>query len=82
VHDLGKVRCGIVTFTVKGKDPQEMRSELWKHRINVWISPVEMARLDMESRELQSVVRASVHYYNSEAEIERFCEMLRSVVNS
>ena len=44
--------------------------------INTTVSLAKHARLDMGSRELDEVVRASVHYYNTEEEIERFCEVL------
>ncbi len=72
-HDLGEKQCGIVTFTVDGLPPSEIRRRLTGQRMNVSVSPVEYTRLDMEERGLESVVRASVHYYNSEEEVDRFC---------
>jgi selenocysteine lyase/cysteine desulfurase len=47
--------------------------------INVSVSSVESTRLDMDERGLGEIVRASVHYYNSEEEIERFCEVLAAL---
>jgi cysteine desulfurase / selenocysteine lyase len=76
VTDLGEERCGIVTFTLGGKEPMEIRNWLAARQVNVWYSMIESTRIDMEARHLQSVVRASLHYYNSEEEISRFCEVL------
>ena len=42
-------------------------------------STVASTRFDMEARGLNEVVRASVHYYNDEAEIARFCESVRVI---
>jgi selenocysteine lyase/cysteine desulfurase len=35
-----------------------------------------MARLDFDPRGLESVVRASVHYFNTEAELDRLGAVL------
>jgi cysteine desulfurase/selenocysteine lyase len=79
VTDLGREQCGIVTFTVRGKDPLEIRDLLTANQINVWYSVIESTRIDMEERNLQSIVRASVHYYNTEEEISRFCQVLQGI---
>src|SRR5262245_19881450 len=77
--DLGAERCGIVSFTVAGHDADEIRQTLARQHINVSVSHLTSTRLDMEARGLTSVVRASVHYYNSEAEIDRFCTTLTAL---
>lgn len=74
--DLGKEKCGIVTFNVLGLDPIEVKTRLNENGINVSISRAEYARLDMQKRKLNSLVRSSVHYYNTEEEIERFCKTI------
>jgi cysteine desulfurase/selenocysteine lyase len=79
LRDLGAQKCGIVTFTMDGRDPQEIRRRLAEQKINVSVSVAEYSRLDMDNRGLASVVRASVHYYNDEAEIEQFCDALCSL---
>ena len=76
VQDLGVRRCGIVAFTVRNRDPQDIRRKLAEHKVNVSVSPAEYTRIDMDQRGLESVVRASVHYYNSEEEIARFCNLV------
>ena len=72
VRDLGAEPCGIVTFTVAGKEALTVRDELSGRGINVSTTTPDHTRLDSEARNLPSMVRASVHYYNSEEEVERF----------
>ena len=80
VRDIGAERCGIVTFTVGGHGARGRCSRRWPARaMNVTTSTVASTRFDMEARGLDEVVRASVHYYNDEAEIERFCEGVRVI---
>ena len=79
VRDLGRVRCGIVTFTCDGHSPGEVMQRLRVKGIAVRTVERSSTRIDMERRGLDELVRASVHYYNTEAEIERLCEALRSL---
>lgn len=71
VRDLGERRCGIVTFTVDGVDPDTIRSELDAENISVWSSGAPLARIDLDSRGIDAMVRASVHYLNTVEELDR-----------
>lgn len=79
IHDLGKEKCGIVSFTAGDKDPAEIQKRLEEQNINVNVSRAPSTLLDMKARNLTSLLRASVHYYNSEEEIERFCTALKPI---
>lgn len=70
IHDLGAVRCGIVTFSIPGVCADAIKAELRKRGINVTIALAQATRLDMIPRGLDRIVRASLHYYNSEDEID------------
>jgi cysteine desulfurase / selenocysteine lyase len=76
LHDQGTQKCGIVTFTKAGEDAEAIRIRLHSAQINLSVSPRSYALLDFDARGLTSLVRASVHYYNTEAEIERFVDVL------
>ncbi len=80
VHDRGVTQCGLVTFTVEGKDPAAIKEILARQRINVTVSERSSTLLDLSERGLNSLVRASVHYYNSEEEIERFCQAIETLL--
>jgi selenocysteine lyase/cysteine desulfurase len=73
VRDKGLVRCGIVTFTKETEDPASLHRRLRARAINTSVSTAEYARFDMAERKLESMLRASVHYYNTEEEVARFC---------
>jgi selenocysteine lyase/cysteine desulfurase len=74
VLDQGVTKCGIVSFIVAGVEPAEVKHQLLAQKINTSVSTLASTRLEMEARHLQSLNRASVHYYNTRAEIETFCE--------
>ena len=72
VRDVGRDKCGIVTFTVDGKEPSELQGQLSVRGVNVSVTDRSSTRIDMEARDIQSMVRASVHYFNTDNEVERF----------
>jgi cysteine desulfurase / selenocysteine lyase len=76
VRDLGIERCGIVTFTVEGQAAEDVSRRLSEDRINTSVTATSSTLLDMEDRNLEALVRASIHYYNTEEEVSRFCETL------
>jgi len=79
VHDRGKTKCGIVTFTAETARADELLSELRQRSINVEVLRPQDARLDFESRQLPPLVRASVHYFNRNEEIDDFCNAVRDL---
>jgi selenocysteine lyase/cysteine desulfurase len=76
VHDTGAVKCGIVTLTVDGWDAHELRPALGAQGVNVDLSEAVDTRLDFEARGLEPMIRASIHYFNTEEEIARFVGLI------
>lgn len=76
LRDLGAQRCGIVTFTVADEDPFALATRLRAENINISVSTIDFARYDFGGRGLDAVARASVHYYNTEDELDRFVDSL------
>ena len=74
VRDLGRERCGIVSFTSTDIEADDIKAALQEDAINVSTSSTSSTLLDMQEREITSIVRASVHYYNTEEEVKRFAE--------
>lgn len=70
--DKGAVRCGIVSFVPAAEDAAALQRRLRLQGINCSVSTPFSTRYDAEARSLPVLVRASVHYYNDEAEVDRF----------
>lgn len=79
VRDKGKRLSGLVTFTLEGHDPNELKARLRRAGINVSVSTRLYAQLDMGERGIDKMVRASVHYYNTEDEIRRIGDAVEGV---
>jgi len=76
VHDGGRLRCGIVTFTVDGHTTTNVASAARAAGVNVSVTDLPAARLDLGGDRPQSVVRASPHYYNTSDELDRLAEVV------
>jgi selenocysteine lyase/cysteine desulfurase len=76
VHDFGDQQCGIVTFSVNGMDSATVKSKLAEKQINVSVGKAVSTLIYMNKNHLTSVVRASVHYYNTVEEIGVMCGVL------
>jgi cysteine desulfurase/selenocysteine lyase len=79
VHDRGSEQCGIVTFSIRGHESAEVKNQLAKLGINVSVGAAPATLIYMEKHRLKSIIRASVHYYNTEEEINTMCNFLKQV---
>jgi len=82
VRDRGVEKCAIVTFTVAGEPAYDVAKRLSAGGVNVSVTPDTYSRLDLGARGLDAVVRASVHYYNTEPELERLVEVVAQGVRT
>ena len=76
VRDLGRNPSAIVSFTVEGRDADAIVAEALQAGITIGASKASSTRIDAEVRGLPPVVRASPHYYNTEAEIDRLLDLV------
>jgi selenocysteine lyase/cysteine desulfurase len=79
VHDKGERRCGIVTFAVEGHEAAAVSARLRsEHGINTSVTSTSHTRWDSDDRHLAPMVRASVHAYNTVAEVDLLVEAVAS----
>lgn len=76
VVDIGRDKCGIVTFSQADQDPFETKRRLGAAGVNLSVSRPDSTLLDATRRKLPPILRASVHYYNDEQEIDRLIAAL------
>ncbi|RKE37566.1 selenocysteine lyase/cysteine desulfurase [Paraburkholderia sp. BL23I1N1] len=81
LQDRGAVKSGIVTFTLDRCDAADVQQWLASQarRINVSRSTFQSTMLDMQMRGLRDVVRASVHAYNSDEDIDALVQVVQAM---
>lgn len=75
VHDQGIEKSGIVTFSIDGVDALAFRDDARTHGINVSQTVPSVWQVGQGAPD-KPIVRSSLHYYNTDEEIARFCELV------
>jgi len=76
VRDQGNRPNGINTFTIDGCDLNALLHHLRAQGINTSVTNFDQAWLDLKERGIERIMRASVHYYNTEEEVERLVQAI------
>ncbi|MDQ0395978.1 aminotransferase class V-fold PLP-dependent enzyme [Labrys monachus] len=74
LRDLGRSPSAIVSFTLDGHEAESVVASAAAAGIVIGTSDPASTRLDAEARSLPMLVRASPHYYNTGADIDRLVE--------
>lgn len=79
MHDDGQVLCGIISFTCSGLSCSSIATALRRKNVNVSVSRRPSTRLKFEHKGITEVIRASVHYYNTEEELCTLVDALEEI---
>jgi len=79
VQDIGAEKGGLVTFDYAGKSVNDVKAHLTANTINTSITTISSTRYDLHKRGIENLIRSSFHYYNTENEIDRFIEVLKTL---
>jgi selenocysteine lyase/cysteine desulfurase len=80
LRDLGRNPSAIVSFTIAGIDARDVVKHADEARITIGASDPASTRIDAEKRRLPGLVRASPHYYNTEAEVDELIGLCTKLV--
>ncbi|WP_214416525.1 aminotransferase class V-fold PLP-dependent enzyme [Sphaerisporangium fuscum] len=81
VYDKGRRPSGIVTFAHDRLRAQRISGRLREQRVNTSYAKASSTRLDHERRGLPELVRASVHYFTTDGELEELTRALRKMID-
>ena len=79
VWDLGEHPCGIVTATADGLDPAAAKVALREQGVNISVTTPSSTLFDGINRNLPVMMRLSVHYLTTEAELTEAVATLGSL---
>ena len=82
VTDEGLEQCGIVTFMAAQLGANAIKTGMAAHRIHVTTPRGSGSLVSFQQRGLTELVRASLHYYNTESEIDYFIEILQKLLRA
>jgi selenocysteine lyase/cysteine desulfurase len=80
VIDRGSTRCAIVTMTADGLHADTIVRALKERRINTVSSLREFGIYDFVAKGVDTAVRLSPHYYNTDDEVDAAVAVIREVV--
>jgi selenocysteine lyase/cysteine desulfurase len=80
--DPGTQHSGIITFNLRDKSPKVVNQYLLEQGINTSVTLPFSSLMDLHDRGLMDgAVRASVHYYNTEQEVDQLVDVLSHLLN-
>ncbi|CAE6737389.1 Cysteine desulfurase [Paraburkholderia nemoris] len=79
VLDQGREQSGLVAFNIAGLEAVSVQRSLADQGVTIGSNGVPYTPLDMESRGLKQIARASVSYLTTEAEIDRLLDRIRKL---
>ncbi|NQZ31989.1 MAG: aminotransferase class V-fold PLP-dependent enzyme [Oceanospirillaceae bacterium] len=77
--DIGREQCAIVTFSLQGIESSKVQVLLLEYNINVSCSRPTSTLIDASTRQLPDLVRASLHYFNHQAQIDLLLSALSEI---
>lgn len=78
--DRGRERSAIVTVSVAGHDARALVPALRQRGVRAGATVKAYALLDMQEKQVESALRVSPHYYNTQDEIDHLVEALRELL--
>lgn len=79
LHDKGPDPAGLVTFHLKGSDPEFIKNFLSKKNINVVTSYRNFAVIDYDEKKVEWTIRVSPHYFNTIHEADLFLDAMHEI---